>query len=256
MILKNRIQLIALSILLFNIVIGQSEKNLTEDSYKRARSTLDSTIQAYGGIDLLRAIRTVTLKEIGTHRYIHQSPTVDPPFLVSQFTNVPDALARKPMRPVIEIIRNQKHVLSDPNHTIELYDVGPNPVANEIVVVYLPKEKILYQTDLINPGYAGTLIPAQIGTVHFATKDKRNGTANSNHTWRPWRRAYNGRSRSRTPKKTAIEIELIPAQTVFESRGLVLCQSFLSFFGDQTFSFLRKALNIRKILNSPRPHQT
>lgn len=480
MILKNRIHHVALSILLLNIVAGQNQKNLTEDSYKRARSALDSTIQAYGGIDRLRAIRTITLKEIGTHRYIHQSPSVDPPFLVSpreeitivdfaneclrintnisdpnyyisdsttiihgkegyvldnrakeaapiadpsiknyrnhffqrfphyillealdqsstlrflgeteyegkkqnvisflsndsrqvslylnsqtnllskadfiysdaitgdglfeivfkgyreldgmkipngrkiivsgesqidtdytefkignqiqestftlpsgfekapspethnlsvnqistdvyhvrgvlgtsnaffvafdefivavdaprsrliggaserliekiketvpgkpirylvitthsydhsaglrafvaegatvintpgnqryietlteeQFTIVPDALARKPKRAAIEIIRNKKHVLSDANHTIELYDVGPNPTANEIVVVYLPKEKILYQTDLINPGYAGTLIPAQIGTVHFAKKIKEMG---------------------------------------------------------------------------------
>jgi glyoxylase-like metal-dependent hydrolase (beta-lactamase superfamily II) len=480
MILKNRIHLIALSILLFNIVVGQNQKNLTEDSYKRARSTLDSAVQAHGRIDLLRTIRTITLKEIGTHRYLHQSPAVDPSFLATpreettivdfareclridtnisdpnyyvsdsttiihgkegyildnrsreaapitdpsiknyrshffqrlphyillealeqssslrflgqteyegkqqnvisflsndnrqvslylksqtnllskaefiysdaitgdglfeivfkdyrelegmkipngrkiiisgetqvdtnykefqignqiqestftlpsgfekvpsqethnltvnqistdvyhvrgvlgtsnaffvafnefivvvdaprsrltggaserliekiketvpgkpiqylvitthsfdhsaglrafvaegarvistpgnqryieklteeQFTIVPDALARKPTRPVIEIIRNQKHVLSDANHTIELYDVGPNPIANEIIVVYFPKEKILYQTDLINPGYAGTLIPAQIGTVHFAKKIKEMG---------------------------------------------------------------------------------
>jgi len=75
----------------------------------------------------------------------------------------------------LRFCENNSEVLSDANHTLELYDFGPNPVADEIIVVYLPKERILYQTDLINPGYAGTLIPAQIGTVHFAKKLKEMG---------------------------------------------------------------------------------
>jgi glyoxylase-like metal-dependent hydrolase (beta-lactamase superfamily II) len=104
----------------------------------------------------------------GNQRYVEK-------LTEQQFTIVPDALAKKPRPAVIEIMRNKKHVLSDANHKVELYDFGPNPIADEIIVVYLPKEKILYQTDLINPGYAGTLIPAQIGTVHFAQKLKEMG---------------------------------------------------------------------------------
>ncbi|HYF29593.1 MAG TPA: hypothetical protein VD993_00590 [Chitinophagaceae bacterium] len=33
-----------------------------------------------------------------------------------------------------------------------LYDIGPNPHANEMLIVYFPKEKILYEADMVNKG--------------------------------------------------------------------------------------------------------
>jgi glyoxylase-like metal-dependent hydrolase (beta-lactamase superfamily II) len=93
------------------------------------------------------------------------------------FTITPDALARQPRAPVIETIQNKKHVFRDANHLVELYDIGPGPTLNEAVVVYLPKEKLLYQTDLFNPGYVRTVIPAQVSTVHFAEKLRQLGLA-------------------------------------------------------------------------------
>jgi glyoxylase-like metal-dependent hydrolase (beta-lactamase superfamily II) len=86
------------------------------------------------------------------------------------FTLAPDALARRPRQPAFEIIRDRKHVLGDANHRVELYDIGPNPAADEMVVVYVPGENILYQTDLFNPGYVNTVIPAQPSTLHFAER--------------------------------------------------------------------------------------
>jgi glyoxylase-like metal-dependent hydrolase (beta-lactamase superfamily II) len=91
------------------------------------------------------------------------------------FTIAPDALSRSPRKPVIETIENKKRVFRDQNHLVEVYDIGPNPSANEMVIVYLPKEKILYQTDLFNPGYVRTIIPAQVSTVDFAEKLKQLG---------------------------------------------------------------------------------
>ena len=41
-------------------------------------------------------------------------------------------------------------MFQDDKHVVELYDIGPNPHANEILVAYLPKEKILFQADLLN----------------------------------------------------------------------------------------------------------
>ncbi len=67
------------------------------------------------------------------------------------FTLEPDALARNP-RPVrIELVEGGHRVLEDATRRVELYDVGPIPHAEEMLVVYLPDERILFQSDLFNP---------------------------------------------------------------------------------------------------------
>lgn len=70
----------------------------------------------------------------------------------------------------IEIVENKKRVFQDDKHVVELYDIGPNPHANEIIVAYLPKEKILFQADLLNPAANGTIPIAQDATVSFSEK--------------------------------------------------------------------------------------
>ena len=62
----------------------------------------------------------------------------------------PDALARNPRPATIETISNGKRVIGDGNRTIELYEVGPLHT-REMVIAYLPEEKILFQSDLFNP---------------------------------------------------------------------------------------------------------
>src|SRR6185436_18420134 len=42
----------------------------------------------------------------------------------------------------VETIENKKRIFQDDKHVVELYDIGPNPHANEMLVLYLPKEKI------------------------------------------------------------------------------------------------------------------
>ena len=67
------------------------------------------------------------------------------------FTLEPDALARSP-RPVrVELVEGGHRVLADATRRVELYDVGPIPHAEEMLVVYLPGERILFQSDLFNP---------------------------------------------------------------------------------------------------------
>jgi glyoxylase-like metal-dependent hydrolase (beta-lactamase superfamily II) len=70
----------------------------------------------------------------------------------------------------IETIENKKRVFQDDKHLVEIYDIGPNPHANEILVAYLPKEKILFQADLLNPAANGTIPIAQDTTVSFGEK--------------------------------------------------------------------------------------
>src|SRR4030095_15954653 len=70
----------------------------------------------------------------------------------------------------IETIENKKRVFQDDKHIVELYDVGPNPHANEIIVAYLPKQKILFQGDLFNSAANGTFPIAQHVTVSCGEK--------------------------------------------------------------------------------------
>jgi glyoxylase-like metal-dependent hydrolase (beta-lactamase superfamily II) len=68
----------------------------------------------------------------------------------SRFTIAPDMLARNPQPLKIEFIENGKRVFTDGVTTIELYDIGTNPHTEEMLVAYLPKEKILFQADLFD----------------------------------------------------------------------------------------------------------
>jgi glyoxylase-like metal-dependent hydrolase (beta-lactamase superfamily II) len=93
-------------------------------------------------------------------------------------TIAPDSLTMKPRTPVIETVQNMKKVFTDGVHTVELYDIGPGPHAKEMLVVYLPKEKILFEGDMLGLPAGSTLIPAaNETTLHFAERLKALGLA-------------------------------------------------------------------------------
>jgi glyoxylase-like metal-dependent hydrolase (beta-lactamase superfamily II) len=86
-------------------------------------------------------------------------------------TIAPDALTLKPRQPVIETVENMKRVFTDSNHTVELYDIGPGPHTKEMLVVYLPKEKILFEGDMLGLPPDSTLVTAANETTeHFAER--------------------------------------------------------------------------------------
>jgi glyoxylase-like metal-dependent hydrolase (beta-lactamase superfamily II) len=112
----------------------------------------------------------------GARTYLGEGATlVTTPGNVSYFERMaaatrtfdPDALSRNPRKPAIEAVQNKKRVFSDDKHTVELYDIGPSPHAREMLVVYLPKEKILFQGDLLILPDTG-INPANDTTIHFA----------------------------------------------------------------------------------------
>jgi glyoxylase-like metal-dependent hydrolase (beta-lactamase superfamily II) len=67
----------------------------------------------------------------------------------------PDALARQPRDPVFEVVTAPKRVLGDGSATIELYSLSPNPHVDEMLVAYLPAEKVLFEADLFDLEVAG-----------------------------------------------------------------------------------------------------
>jgi glyoxylase-like metal-dependent hydrolase (beta-lactamase superfamily II) len=88
----------------------------------------------------------------------------------------PDALSKNQRKPVIETIQNKKRVFSDDAHTVEVYDIGPGPHAKEMLIVYLPKEKILFQGDLLGlPSATKAITPGNETTAHFADRVRELG---------------------------------------------------------------------------------
>ena len=82
-----------------------------------------------------------------------------------------DRLAQNPRKPEFLFIERGKRVLTDGARTLQLIDVGPNPHAREMVIAYLPKERVLFQGDLffLPPNDAPTG-PPQPTTISFAKK--------------------------------------------------------------------------------------
>ena len=60
----------------------------------------------------------------------------------------PDALSRTPRSPVVEVL-NGKRVFDDGTQAVELYEFT-SPHVSEMIVAYFPKEKILFEGDLLD----------------------------------------------------------------------------------------------------------
>ena len=74
-------------------------------------------------------------------------------------TLLDDVLAKSPKKVKIEGI-DKKKVFTDGTRTIELHTLQNLPHAGDLMVVYLPKEKILFNADLYSPPAAGAAAPA------------------------------------------------------------------------------------------------
>jgi glyoxylase-like metal-dependent hydrolase (beta-lactamase superfamily II) len=113
-----------------------------------------------------------------------------------------DRLAKNPRAPQFSLIQKGKRVLSDGTQRLELIDVGPNPHARELVVAYLPKQRILFQGDLFfmqaNGAPPG---PPQESTLSFARKldelklevDRIASVHGRTATWEEFERAVRSR---------------------------------------------------------------
>src|SRR5262249_25267009 len=69
----------------------------------------------------------------------------------AKHTRVPDSLQQHPKPAVIDTVDTEKKVLSDDTRAVEIYPVT-NSHAEGMVVAYLPREKLLFVTDLFSPG--------------------------------------------------------------------------------------------------------
>jgi glyoxylase-like metal-dependent hydrolase (beta-lactamase superfamily II) len=87
----------------------------------------------------------------------------------STFTLAPDDQTRAPRRALFEFVRDRKRVFTDGKQTLEIIDIGPSPHAAEMLIAYLPKEKLVFQGDLVNLPFSGQYLPTTVNdtTLHF-----------------------------------------------------------------------------------------
>lgn len=86
----------------------------------------------------------------------------------SKFTIDPDALTINPKPLKVELIKEGRHTLTDGTTTVELIDIGPGGHTDEMLVAYLPAEKLVFQGDLVNRPANGDPATINDSTVHFA----------------------------------------------------------------------------------------
>ena len=94
-----------------------------------------------------------------------------------QFTINRDDQTKNMKKPVFEFVRDKKRVFNDGKQTVEIIDIGPSPHAREMLIVYLPKEKLVFQGDLVNLPNTGKYMPTTVNesTLHFFDSIKRLG---------------------------------------------------------------------------------
>jgi len=68
------------------------------------------------------------------------------------FNLTPDRLAKQPIEPVFESLISKKLSLHDTKGDAVIYDIGATVHAEQMLVTYFPKYRILFQSDMINYG--------------------------------------------------------------------------------------------------------
>jgi glyoxylase-like metal-dependent hydrolase (beta-lactamase superfamily II) len=89
-----------------------------------------------------------------------------------------DRLASAPRKPEFLFVEGGRRVLTDGEQTLELIDVGPNPHAREMLIAWLPRQRIVFQGDLFFvPNNDAPVGPLQTSTLDFAKKLQEKGLA-------------------------------------------------------------------------------
>lgn len=81
----------------------------------------------------------------------------------------PDRQAKNPKDATFKLVEKGKLVLKDKSQEAVVYDIGPNPHAKGMLMVYFPEQKILYQSDMVNR----TEYPQNKSTDDFIIKIKK-----------------------------------------------------------------------------------
>lgn len=121
-----------------------------------------------GGVRHYLAAGAAVVTTPGNRRYFEQMAG-------AHSTLQPDKLSAEPRSPRIEVIDGGRRVFSDGTRSVEIHDIGPSPHANEMLIAWLPGERIVFQGDLGPTG--GTVYPNSNNetTAHYGEWLRRKG---------------------------------------------------------------------------------
>lgn len=88
--------------------------------------------------------------------------------VTAKFSIDPDSLTLNPKPLIFEAIKEGRRVLTDGTTSVELIDIGPGGHTDEMLVAYLPNEKLIFQGDLLNRPANNDPATINDSTVHFA----------------------------------------------------------------------------------------
>ena len=95
-----------------------------------------------GGVRAFIAAGATVLTTPETGRFIEAAAR-------ESFLLAPDVLSRSRRPARIETVTDKRFVVEDSTQRVEVIDIGPTPHAAEMLVVYLPRHRVLYQGDLL-----------------------------------------------------------------------------------------------------------
>jgi glyoxylase-like metal-dependent hydrolase (beta-lactamase superfamily II) len=83
-------------------------------------------------------------------------------------------MAKSPRKPVVEGVRDRR-VLTDGARSVEIHHIAGNAHADGLLMVYLPKEKLLSEADVFTPPPANTppAMPPSPFTLNLTDNLKR-----------------------------------------------------------------------------------
>ena len=77
----------------------------------------------------------------------------------------PDRLAKSAKKPAFQGVTERSELKGTNNRTIELHVLRGNPHNEQVLVAWLPAEKILFQSDMMNPPAQGAQVPPPTPTI-------------------------------------------------------------------------------------------
>ena len=110
----------------------------------------------------------------GLRRYVDEDATVVTHAANTAFfekawagprTLLPDRLAKSGKKATFQGVTDRAVLSGTNNRTIELHVLQGNPHNEQILVAWLPAEKLLFQSDMINPPAPGAQLPPPTATI-------------------------------------------------------------------------------------------
>src|SRR5688572_14953119 len=80
-------------------------------------------------------------------------------------TLLPDQMAKSGKKPIFQGVTDRSVLKGSNNRTIELHVLQGNPHNEQTLVAWMPAEKILFQSDMMNPPAQGAQVPPPTATI-------------------------------------------------------------------------------------------